>query len=245
MSLDIVNDLFNNLKENKFVQNFIKELSNYLEKKGTNNQEISEANDNWCNLLEDNLEINNKKLTSKYKNEMLIERANILQNYAQNTKDEGEMYYIYNMNDKDKDTYNLCICDTSKSHEVITKKLEELPSDSKLGSVLRKQDENFILDKNATQTIQKQINNMIQEKIREQDQYLDSKRIEGHVYEVDEKNSGRIWLYDLNNKIGEKLDEIEEIEFPQSLYETAKKGDLFIYQKGEYQKYETSTRIDN
>ena len=244
MSLDIVNDLFNNLKENKFVQNFIKELSNYLEKSGTNNQEISEANDNWCNLLEDNLEINNKKITSKYKNEMLIERANILQNYAQNTKDEGEMYYIYNMNDN-KDAYNLCICDTSKSHEVIAKKLDELPSGSKLGSVLRKQGENFILDKNATQTVQKQINNMIQEKIREQDQYLNSKRIEGHVYEVDEKNLGKIWLYDLNNKIGEKIDEIEEIEFPQSLYETAKKGDLFIYQNGEYQKYETSKIIDN
>lgn len=31
MNLELVNDLFNNLKENKFVQNFINEISNYLE----------------------------------------------------------------------------------------------------------------------------------------------------------------------------------------------------------------------
>ena len=37
MNLDLVNDLFSNLKENKLVQNFMKELSNYLEKNLSNN----------------------------------------------------------------------------------------------------------------------------------------------------------------------------------------------------------------
>ena len=238
MNLDLVNDLFNNLKENQFVQNFIKELSNYLEKNLITNPKIAEKNSTWNDLLSDNLEIGNKKIISKYKDEMLLERTNILQNYALETKDKGEMYYIYDIDTNGKNEYNLCICEPNKSHEVITKKIEDLPEGTSLGSILRKQGEGFILEKKDTKVIQNQINSMIKEKIKEQDQYLDSKRIEGHIYEVDEKDSGRMWLYDLSNKVSGNLEGIEEIEFPKNLYETAKKGDKFIYQNGEYQKYE-------
>ena len=237
MNLDLVNNLWNDLKENQFVQNFIKELTNYLEKNLISNTEISKTDNIWNNLLTDNLEIGNKKIISKYKDEMLLERTNILQNYALETKDKGEMYYIYDIDTNGKNEYNLCICEPNKSHEVITKKIEDLPEGTSLGSVLRKQGENFILEKEDTRVIEKQINNMINAKIKEQDQYLDSKRIEGHIYEADEKYSGRMWLYDLSNKVSGNLEGIEEIEFPKNLYETAKKGDKFIYQNGEYQKY--------
>ena len=238
MNLDLENDLFNNLKEKQFMQNFIKELSNYLEKNLTHNTEISGVDNTWNNLLADNLEIGNKKIISKYKDEMLLERTNILQNYALKTKDKGEMYYIYDIDNDGKNTYNLCICEPSKSHKVITKKIEDLPEDARLGSVLRKKGEEFVLEKEDTMVIENQINSMIKEKIKKQDQYLDSKRIEGHIYEADEKYSGRIWLYDLNNKVDGGIEGIEEIEFPKNLYETAKKGDKFIYQNGEYKKYE-------
>ena len=238
MNLDLENDLFNNLKEKQFMQNFIKELSNYLEKNLTHNTEISGVDNTWNNLLADNLEIGNQKIISKYKDEMLLERTNILQNYALKTKDKGEMYYIYDIDTDGKNTYNLCICETSNSHKVITKKIEDLPEDARLGSVLRKKGEEFVLEKEDTMVIENQINSMIKEKIKKQDQYLDSKRIEGHIYEADEKYSGRIWLYDLNNKVDGGIEGIEEIEFPKNLYETAKKGDKFIYQNGEYKKYE-------
>ena len=235
MNLGLINDLFNNLKENKFVQSFIKELSNYLEKNSITNTGISEVGSSWNNLLSDDLEIDNKKIISKYKDEMLLERTNILQDYASKTKNKGEMYYIYNINTEEKNTYNLCICQPGKSHKVITKKIGDLPEGAGLGSVLRKQGEDFILNKEDTQAVESQINNMIKEKIKEQDEYLDSKRIDGNIYEADEKYSGRIWLYDLNYKASEG---VEEIEFPKNLYETAKKGDKFIYKNGEYQKYE-------
>ena len=235
MNLDIVNDLFNNLKENKFVQNFIKELSNYLEENLVNSMEKTITDNTWNNLLADNLEIDNKKIISKYRDKMLLERTNILQNYASKTKDKGEMYYIYS---KGKNEYNLCICEPSKSNKVITQKIEDLPEGTSLGSVLRKQGEDFVLEKEDTRVIRNQINNMIKEKIKEQDQYLNSKRIEGHIYEADEKYSGRIWLYDLNNKEGGSIEGIEETEFPKDLYKSAKKGDKFIYRNGEYQKYE-------
>ncbi len=238
MNLDLVNDFLNNLKENKFVQNFIEELSNYLEKNMITNPEISEVNNNWNNLLADNLEIGNKKIISKYKDEMLLERTNILQNYALRTKDKGKMYYIYDIDTNGRNEYNLCICEPNKSHKIIKKKIEDLPKGASLGSVLRQQGKVIILEKEDTQIIENQINNMIKKKIKEQEQFLNSKRIEGHIYEADEKYSGRIWLYDLNNKLGRGIEGIEEIKFPKELYETAKKGDKFIYRNGKYQKYE-------
>ena len=77
---------------------------------------------------------------------------------------------------------------------------------------------------------------MIKEKIEEQHKYLDSKRVEGHTFEVGEKYSGRIWLYDLDNVQGGGIEGIEEIEFSKDLYQNAKEGDLFIYQNGKYEK---------
>ena len=90
MNLDFVNNLFNNLKENKVAIDFMNELSDYLENNG------------WNNLLADDLTINDTKIISKYKDNMLKERANILQDYAENTKEAGEMYYIYNVSENEK-----------------------------------------------------------------------------------------------------------------------------------------------
>lgn len=236
MKLDMVNNLFNNLKENKFVQNFMEELSKYLENNITNNSKLINSDYKWSNLNSENLTLYDKKIITKFKNEILVARNNILKNYAEKTKESGEMYYIYNISENERNSYNLCSCNQEKSHEVITKAIEELPKGAGLGSVLRKQGENIILDLDATKSIGTEINSMIEEKIEEQNQYLESKRIEGHVYEVGEKYSGRIWLYDLNNTAGGGMEGIEEIEFPKDLYETAKEGDLFIYKNGEYQR---------
>lgn len=230
MNLDLVNNLFNNLKESKFVHNFMNELSNYLE----NNSKSNFTNYN-NSLTSDDLTLFGNKIISKFKDEMLIERSNILQSYAENTKEAGEMYYIYDANERN--LYNLCICKEDKSHEVITKSKEELPEGVNLGSVLRKQGEDFILDIEATKSIEEEINMMIQEKIEEQNEYLESKRIEGHIYEVGEKYSGRIWLYDTSKVEGGGMEGIEEIEFPKDLYENAKEGDSFVYEDGEYRKY--------
>lgn len=106
----------------------------------------------------------------------------------------------------------------------------------RFGSVLRKQGMEFVLDKDGTKSVGKEINTMIKEKIEEQHEFLNSKRVEGHIYEVGEKYSGRIWLYDLDNVVGGGIEAIEEIEFPKDLYQDAKEGDLFIYQNGKYEK---------
>lgn len=227
MNLDLINNLFNNLKENKFVQDFIKELSNYLETSLTNNE--------WNDLFSDDLTLYNNKITTKFRNEMLAERAIILQKYAENTKEAGEMYYIYNKNESNY--YNLCNCEINKSHEVITETTEKLPEGTNLGSVLRKIDDKFILDIDATKIINEKINNMIKEKIEEQNNYLSSKRIDGHIYEVGEKYSDTILLYDLNSTVDGGSEGFEEIEFPKTLLVSLTEGDKVRYENGEYNVY--------
>ena len=237
MNLGIVNDLFNNLKENNFVQNFMKELSNYLENTITNSSNISDTNSNFNNINLDDLTLHGEKVIGRYKDKMLNERSEILQRYSENTKEKGEMYYIYDVNSNDINSYNLCICEPGKSHEVITKSKQELPEGVTLGSVLRKQDMEFVLDNEGTENVGKEINTMIKEKLEEQHEFLNSKRVEGHTYEVGEKYDGRIWLYDIDNVVGGGMEGIEEIEFPKDLYQDAKEGDLFIYQNGKYNKF--------
>ena len=236
MSLDLINNFFNNLKENDFVQNFINELSNHLKNNASNTSEIPVTSSTWNNLLADDLTLYNTKIISIYRNEMLSERNNILQDYAKSTQELGEMYYIYNTSTKEKDSYILCSCNPEKNSETITMQPKDLPQGSELGSVLRKQNNGFVLDMHATKIIEEKINNMILEKIEEQKKYLDDNRIDGHTYEVGEKYLGRIWLYDLNNNSNGEISGIEEIDFPQDLYETAKEGDLFVYKDGTYHR---------
>ena len=225
MNLDI-NNIVNTLKENKFIEKFINELTQYVEnstkQKGETKVEIN----------------NNQKITSKYKNEILTKRNEILQNQAEQTKEKGEMYYIYSKASNQSNSYNLYPCEKGKEHEVITKTKEELPEGSGIGSILRNKEGNITLDNETTEQVTKEIEKMIEEQIEKQTQYLESKRIEGHIYEVGEKSNGTIWLYDIQDIEKGEAEGIEEIEFPPNLYETAKKGDKFIYQNGEYQKYE-------
>ena len=77
---------------------------------------------------------------------------------------------------------------------------------------------------------------MIEEQIKEQNQFLSNKRIEGHTYEIEDKDNDRVWLYDLNNINDGGIEEFEETGFPKDLYEMAKKGDKFLYKNGMYKK---------
>lgn len=227
MNLDLVNDLFNNLKENKFVQNFMKELSNYLEKNLSNNNFSSNS---WIDLSNDDLTIFDTKITTKFRDEMLVERNNILQNYAKNINDADDIFYIYSINSNNKNSYNLYNC---RTNEIVTKSIDDLPNGSKLGSILSYKSGNFILDNEATEMLGNEITSMIKDKIIEQNEYLVNNRLEGHVYEVGEKSDGRVWLYDLNNTNGES-DGFEEVEFSTELYDRISEDDRVVFRDSKY-----------
>lgn len=232
MNLELINNVINNLKENELVQSFMKELSNYIE---NNLNNMTSNKNNVIDFTANDLTLYGEKITAKYKDKMLLERSSILQNYAQNSNENGEMYYVYSANGN---SYNLSVCEKGKEHTVITENVIGLPSGSEVGSVLRKQVNTYTLDEEATKNIKIQINNMVKKNIQEQKQYLESKRIEGHIYEVGEKYGERIWLYDTTNGVNGGVEGIEEVNFPRELYNSASEGDKFIYSNGEYVKYD-------
>jgi len=92
LNLNLVNSIFNSLNENKFVEGFINELSNYLKNDIENTSKILDVDDKWNNLSLDDLTLYDEKIITKFRDEMLIQRSNILQNYAKNTKENGDMF---------------------------------------------------------------------------------------------------------------------------------------------------------
>ena len=234
MNLDLVNNIVNDVKNNKFVQNFIKELQNYLENNTLKNNYIN-------NEMEDiplvNPTHNGNKIIAKYRDKMYIERSHILNNYAKQTLEKGQMYYIYNKNSKMLDGYNICICEEGKSHDIIEADKNELPNGAKIGSVLRKTGNKFDLDEEATKEISQEIYIMKNQLLQEQTEFLESKRIEGHIYEMSENSGDRAWLYDITNKNQQGIEGVEEIDFPTELLNDGKEGDLYIFKDGKYQKY--------
>lgn len=233
MNLYLVNNIINEPKSNKFTQNFIKELQSYLESISKNDS---------TNLKREDMQLINSthkgnKIIAKYRDKMYLERSEILNNYAKQTLEKGEMYYIYSKNSKIENGYNLCICEEGKSHTIIEATENELPKGAKQGSVLRRVNNNYVLDIEATEKISQEIEKMKDALLEEQKNFLNSKRIEGHIYEVSENCNDRVWLFDVTDNNMSVKEGVEEIDFPIELLKEAKEGDLFIYKNGEYQRY--------
>lgn len=217
MRLDLSNNIANNTK---FIQDFLKELQDYLERK--------------VDIPLINPTHNGNKIITEFRDKMYIERSKILNDYAKQTIDKGQMYYIYDKNSKLEDGYNLCICEEKESHTIIEANSNILPNGARIGSVLRKSKDNYVLDNEATKDISKKIEKMKDELLEKQTEFLNSKRIEGHIYEISENGGDRVWIFDITNNSSEAL---EEINFPKELLQDAEVGDLFVYENGEYKEY--------
>ncbi len=181
MNLEPLNKLINDVKESNLVQNFIKELSEHIERSGTN-------------------------VTAEYRDKMNIERRNILENYAKETADKGTMYYIY---DKSANSYLATICEEGQSHEIINLTEADLPQEAGIDSVLRMRDGKYILDNEATECVKKEISEKFDELLKEQSKVMKEHRVEGHVYEFVEASKDRVWLIDNDANNGAVFEEFE------------------------------------
>ena len=170
-----------------------------------------------------------------FREKFLIEREKILNNYDEKNVGEDEYYYIYSRSAMIEDGFNLCHCKKGKSHEIILLSREKLPEMAHVGSIIVKTPYGLIYDEYGSTEVQNEIDILIERLIDEQENYLNEKRKENHIYEVYEKSDNRIWLFDItDNKYDE---EIEEIDFPQELIEKANKGDRFIFKNNTYNIY--------
>lgn len=223
MELNIFNINLNiDNKNREEVSKFIKELSDYLE--SDNGRQVS---------ILDRVQ-NSEKITVLYRDKMNIERNKILNNYVKENQDKGDLYYIYNKV-QDTDNYLLSICEENKSNIVIELNEDELPKGISVDTVLRKENGKYMVDTRATFIIRKQIEEMVRKLLNEQEKYLQSNRLEGHVYEVEEVESDRVWLYDITKDAVNGIEAFEEIEFPLELINKVKEGTKVIYQNGNYE----------
>lgn len=222
MDLSVFKDIKNNLdgKERKEVLTFLKELSNYIEK------DDLKVDRNMLEQVEEK-----SKLISKYKDKMLLERIEILNNYAKETAEKGNMYFIYDRNSTEASKYNMCLCNENDIYKVIEVNKSELPEGTLVNSVLRINSGKYTLDKESTEKLSIKIDEMINKLLEEQENYLQEYRIEGHIYKVDEKEDDRLWLIDITKNNNEA---IEEIKISEEILNKINAGDKLKFENEEY-----------
>lgn len=207
MNLDILENLIDKVKKSEFVQNFTNELEKNIE------------NSMQKSMLEKF--VSDNKIISEYKDKMLINRNMIFQELENN-----EMYYIY---DKKGSDYLATICEKGKSHEIIRIPEKDVKSNVKIDSVLRKINDKFELDEEATNIVKIKQEEKFNEILEEQNKMMESRRIDGHIYEYVEGSKDSVWLIDNNLKNGDVFEEIR-----QEVFKDAQEGDIFEYINGEY-----------
>lgn len=230
MLLNIFNRLINNKKNNE-VQSFIKELNEEINSQKNNIQNTSRKEKS---LIQELLEQN--KLTTSYRDKMHVERSHILQSYADETAKAGTMYYIYNKDDDEIDMYHLCMCDKANINKVIKIQGKDLPEGAGVDSVLRIDNEKYILDTEATNTVYEKMESMVEQLLQEQTKEIEARRIEGHLYEVVEISSKNITLID-TTKDANNGECFEELIDTKEKFQNTKEGDIFQYINGEYVRW--------
>ena len=224
--MDFFRDLKENLEKNDTlskiangVTEFIDELTKVLQSEGVIGKDV----DIVTQIA------NTNKLSIASENEIDKERTNVLQEYANTTKDEGNLYFVFNKVKKE-DSYRIWTIDSNKvTQNEISK--NDLPNDISVNCVMRMNNGKFILDSEATKIVTNEIRNRANKIIEKQNQKIQDYKKEGHTYLVTEDINGRIFLWDSTEK---PKFEIEDVNFPEELKDKAKEGNSFLYKNGTY-----------
>lgn len=216
MNLDLFNNLGKSIKESNIIQNFVKELGEFLE----NNLERNDES------LVQNI-LNGRTLTTKYRDKINVQRHEMINNYSK--EHSKEFYYVYSK--RSDNTYGVVRHKNGETGSNIGIKGSELPKGAGVDCVLRAENGKFVLDKDATKEIQQELTEMINKLLEEQENRLKEQRVEGHIYEFVEKSGNAVLLTDVTKDTRECF---EEINFPSELLKGVKQGDKFQYINGEY-----------
>ena len=223
-------DFFRELKENiekkdtlsklvNGVTEFIGELTEALQSEGIIGKDVD--------IVTQIANINRLSIASE--NEIDHERTNVLQEYANRTKSEGNLYFVFNKV-KDEDSYRIWTIDSTQVKQNEISK-NDLPNNISVNSVMRMNNGKFILDSEATKFVTNEIRDRANNIIEKQNKKIQDYKKEGHTYLVTEDINGRIFLWDSTEK---PKFEIEDVNFPEELKDKAKEGNSFLYKDGTY-----------
>ena len=229
MNLDLVNDILIELKENDFVQDFINDLTSYLENK---NEEKP--------ILEEILSKNN--ITTANENSIRWKMDDVILDYAkENFKDET-MYFVNdnkkivwknNKKDYNNDILSILKVENNKIEEIGIEKseLKEKPS---VNDVFKIENNEAKIDKIATKELKDKILEMANEIIEKQNNNLSNYKKEGHLYVVKEEIGNKRFLKDITEDTNT---EFEEVDIPKEILDKAVEGSVLKYTNGKYEYF--------
>ena len=224
MGLDFFNNLKENLEKNDTLSKIVDGVSEFIGELSEALQKGESANNDIVTQI-----ANSNKLTTASENTITQIRKDVLQEYANNTKEEGTLYFVFNkVNGEDK--YR--VWEYNGSNRTKTEiEGKDLPEDAQVNSAMRMKNGKLITDKEATQEILNEINNRAKEVIERQNEQIEDYKKEGDTYLVTEDSNGRVFLWDSTEK---PKNEIEDVYFPEELKDKAKEGNKFLYKNGMY-----------
>ena len=226
MGLEFVNNLKKNLSKKETLSNIADGIQDFITEVA---ERLNDNNNNELDIV--SIITSEKKASLTSENSIMKARDEILKEYAKNTTEEGDLYFIFN---KVKGTDDYRVIQMGENiDKTITVNSKDLPQNSNLNQVMRLKDGKFELDTVGTEKVQDKIYEKAEEILDRQDKKLQDYRKDGHIYVVTEDKNNRIFLWDTTAKPDF---EIEEINFPKELLNEAKEGSKFIYKKGNYEK---------
>ena len=230
MKLDLFNNLFSDIKKEDFIQNFMNELSGYMKKdvKPELNQENSEQS-----LLTTDEIVKKYNLNMQSSIQLREERDQIIKKYCENSS-EGLYYVTYKYTDKDV----YAVSEYNEEGKSNTSYLSEsdLPENIREDVVLKKENDKYIIDENATKSIIKQIEECAIEIANKQESQINNLRKENALYQVVGFTSKGVTLSNLENNI-----KFEETEIKQDIKSKIGIDYILKYSNSEYNIEEEQT----
>lgn len=236
MNLDFFNDLINKVKESDFIQNFMAELSNYLEnaKENEKNQTLDKNSSDIEIKKEDSNIMSIEEIKKKYKldsensKKLVTSRNEILKEEAKNLTNEDNLYYVSYKNTF-KDTYQILEFDKLGKNKSFYLKKEELPEDIAIGKVIKKENDKFIIDSSMTENIMNKVEDVAKDLAQQQNSKLNQNRKEGNLYKVVSLSSNGVYLQNKeNNNI------FEETNISKELLDQISNDYILKYEDGKY-----------
>lgn len=225
MKLDLFKEVKNTL-EKLDVQDFLNELSNYsknfIEKINGKSLENSEKFTTITQIKEDYNLSYQSSLTLNEKNREHLEE------YAKSMSEEEKKYYV-SYKYENKDSYLISEYDNQGNNKNFIVSSEKLPKNVTTSMILRKEEDNFVIDEEATKNIMDKAIESAKQIANEQTAELNYLRQEDCLYYVVDGNLETAYLQNLNVDII-----FEEIDLPEELKGKIGKDDFLIYKNGEY-----------
>ena len=191
-------------------------------------------------IIEDILSKNN--VTTGNENAIRWKFDDVILEYAKQNFSNDSMYFVQdskktfwsnNKKQFDNNVYSVLKVQNNKIEEMEIRK-KDMPKDIGVNDVYTIKEDKFVIDNLATEELQKEIKNMAEEIINEQNSKLDSYRKEGHLYMVSEELGNNRFLWNLTDT---PEYEFEEVDIPKDLLDKATEGSVLKYMNGTYEYY--------